>query len=337
MKTPRVSVIIAAHNYAPFLPQTLDSVLAQTMPDWECIVVDDGSTDATPDVGRAYEQRDSRIRYVRQANGGPSAARNNGIRVSSGEYLQFLDADDLLDAAKLQRHASFLEQHSDTDIVYGPSTFFRTDEPERVLYSLHGKLSRPLMVPLSGAEEPLRVLQMTNMIPVLSALVRRSVFERTGYYNEAVRGPEDWDLWLRAAIAGCRFHYLASDTVAHIRIHRGSLSSSAERMVRALITAANTFHGTPTARFWHEPALPLIYEMSAGIGEVNEGRRFHGAGRILHAARHATSKLIALRWLTYALAAVTLPRRVFFWIATRPIPEQALELVRRFGRHSVWK
>jgi len=337
MKTPRVSVVIAAHNYASFLPFTLDSVLAQTMTDWECIVVDDGSTDATPEVGRAYEQRDSRIRYVRQVNGGPSAARNNGIRSSTGTYLQFLDADDLLDPAKLELHARFLDEHPEADIVYGPSTYFRTDEPERVLHSLHGKLSRPLMVPFSGVEEPLRILQMTNTIPVLSALVRRTVFDRTGEYNEAVRGPEDWDLWLRAAIAGCRFECLASDTVAYIRIHPGSLSSSAERMVRALIRAANTFSSTRTASLWHQPMLPLIYEMCAGVGEVNDGRRFHGARRIVRAARGATSKLVALRWLTYALAAVALPRRAFFWVVTRPMPEEALEFVRRFGSRSLWK
>src|SRR5258708_7235502 len=113
-----VSVVIASHNYAHFIPQTLDSVLAQTYPNWECIVVDDGSTDNTREVVERYADADQRIRYLWQENQRLAAARNRGIANSSGEYLQFLDADDLIEPGKFERQVGVLEHHPEIDIVY---------------------------------------------------------------------------------------------------------------------------------------------------------------------------------------------------------------------------
>jgi glycosyltransferase involved in cell wall biosynthesis len=318
---PRVSVIVPAYNYAQHLGEALQSVRAQTIADWECIVVDDGSTDTTPEIARQWAGRDSRIRYVRQENRGPNAARNLGLSQSGGDYVQFLDADDRLASTKLATHARYLDEHPEVDIVYGPATFFRTEEPEKVLYSRNGQLSRPLMPQVSSGAEALRKLQMFNIMPILAALTRRSVFDRVGKLNESVRTNEDWDYWLRSAIAGCEFRYLASeDSLAFIRTHPHSASRSSERLVRDLIQAARTFKGQP---------LPLIYQMAAGIDDVENGRRLRGARRILRAARSATSSLVRLRWLTYGTAAFFLPRRAFFWFVTRPMPERGLEMIRR--------
>ena len=99
---PRVTVVIPCFNQGAYLAEALDSVRGQTFSDWECIVVDDGSTDSTAQVGQAYAHRDPRIRYVRQRNGGLSSARNRGLELARAAYVQFLDADDLLHAAKLE-------------------------------------------------------------------------------------------------------------------------------------------------------------------------------------------------------------------------------------------
>jgi len=325
MQPPKVSVIVAAYNYEAFLGEAVASVLAQTLTDWECIIVDDGSTDGTPAIGRALAECDPRIRFVQQANGGPSAARNHGIRISSGAYLQFLDADDRLHPEKLALHARFLDEHPDADVVYGLSTYFRTAEPERVLYSLRGQLSEPLMERVSSAAEALEKLQMINIMPILSALVRRTAFDRAGTFNEAMRGPEDWDLWLRFAVAGCEFRHLPSDSLAFIRTHDVSLSRSGERMMRAMIAGARTF----SSPHWSKPELPLLYEVAAGVDDVDQGRRRQGARRILRAARNATWPLMRLRWRAYGAAAYVLPRRLFRWFVTRPVPEWTLELVRK--------
>ena len=101
----RVDVIVPCYNYARFLPEALESVLAQTHQDWECIVVDDGSTDDTYEVARRFGERDARIRAVRQDNAGPAAARNHALRLGSGEYVQLLDADDkLADVRAVEEH-----------------------------------------------------------------------------------------------------------------------------------------------------------------------------------------------------------------------------------------
>lgn len=306
----KVSVIIATYNYGTYLPKALDSVLAQTSSDWECIIIDDGSADGTPGIARAYEQRDARIRYVRQANAGLSAARNHGVSVSRGEYLQMLDADDLLDAAKLERHAAYLDVNPGVDVVYGASLFFydgRDEETSPIPHTVH----------LHGNAHALRELQETNPIAVSAALIRRTAFERSGRYNEAVRGLEDWDLWLRAAVAGCRFEYLDAPAVSYTRLHPGSLSSSAERMIAGMIVAARAFPQTPAAQYWHKPFLPLVYELAAGLDAANEGRRWHGAKRMFRAVRHSTSRAVAMRWTTFALAALALPPSAFYWVVTR--------------------
>jgi glycosyltransferase involved in cell wall biosynthesis len=323
---PRVSIIVPVYNYAHFLGEALSSVLAQTMDSWECVVVDDGSTDDTPRVVTEYAGRDPRIRYVHQDNRGLAAARNTGIRHSRGAYLQFLDADDRLRPEKIATQASYLDGHPDVDIVIGPAGFFRTEAPDVELHSMHGALSRPLAPRISEAGDVRRRLEHYNIMVVIAPLVRRAALDRAGTFNETLRACEDWDLWLRCAIAGCRFEYLDHPrSLALVRTHPESMSRSAERMVRALIDAARSFEE-------RGDRLPLVYEMAAGAGDVvDRGQRFTGARRIFHAARNSEISLWRLRWLAYGLAAVVLPRRLFWWAVTRPMPERALELARRIG------
>jgi glycosyltransferase involved in cell wall biosynthesis len=327
---PRVSVIIPSHNYARYLPEALASVIAQTMTEWECIVVDDGSTDETPSVLESYVARDRRIRALRLDGRGPAAARNAGVRASTGAYLQFLDADDLLAPAKLEVHAEFLDRAPDVDIVYGISTYFRTSEPDRVLYSLRGQLSRPLLAPVQSGAEALRLLQMFNIMPVCSVLARRGVWMRIGGFNEAARGTEDWDFWLRAAIAGCELRYFEDERARpRIRIHSVSASQDNAKMMQSVVNAALTFRGAGGIENWSAPALPLVYEVAAGIDDVRGGRRGRAVRRIVRAALGASSTLTRLRWLVYGAGAALLPRGAFWWLVTRPMPEWGLELLRR--------
>src|ERR1043165_8653356 len=102
---PRISVVIPTYNSAPFLPETLDSVFAQTYPAHEVIVVDDGSTDNTEEVLRAYA---GRITYVKQANAGVSSARNAAIERATGNWFALLDSDDIWKPQKLERQVNFL-------------------------------------------------------------------------------------------------------------------------------------------------------------------------------------------------------------------------------------
>src|SRR5207302_5302976 len=121
---PRVSVIVPSYNYAHFLPQTLRNVQSQSCADWECIVVDDGSTDNTAECVQNFAKTDARIRYVRQPNRGLSAARNTGLRHCRGDYVQFLDADDWIESHKLEKQADYLDRNPRVDLVYGSMRYF---------------------------------------------------------------------------------------------------------------------------------------------------------------------------------------------------------------------
>src|SRR5688500_7922397 len=115
---PLVSVVVPTYNYARFIGETFDSLRAQTYADWECVVVDDGSTDDTVEVVARWRERDPRIRYLRQPNQRQAAAKNTGLKEARGRYIQFLDADDLVEPRKLERQVEFLEATPSADIVY---------------------------------------------------------------------------------------------------------------------------------------------------------------------------------------------------------------------------
>ena len=151
----------------------------------------------------------------------------------------------------------------------------------------------------------------------------------SGTPNERITHAEDWDLWLRCAAGGSRFAYLDhTRALALIRTHDESASRSMESIVRDLIVAAHSFPA--------ETPLPRVYQMAAGVGEVvNEQQRLRGARHIFRAARAADVTLWKIRWLAYATAALLLPRRLFWWVVTRPMPERGLELFRRLGRTRV--
>lgn len=123
MHTPKVSVIIPCYNARKYLGQCLQSVLAQTLRDIEIICVDDGSSDGTMDILRAYADSDARVRVIAQQNAGAGAARNNGLRHASGEYLSFLDADDFFEPDMLEKAVAAADLHQADYVVYNSDQF----------------------------------------------------------------------------------------------------------------------------------------------------------------------------------------------------------------------
>ena len=121
---PKISVIVPTYNRTRFLPISIKSILAQTFEDYEIIIVDDGSTDDTSTVVRSFS--DSRIKYIRQSNAGQAAARNTGLSHAAGEYIGFLDDDDLYVPSALQVLSTCLDKHPDIGMVSGG--WFAIDE-----------------------------------------------------------------------------------------------------------------------------------------------------------------------------------------------------------------
>lgn len=225
-----VSIIIPCYNYGWLLPETLDSLLAQTYTHWECIIIDDGSVDNSRSVGEGYAALDSRFRYLYQSNKGMSAARNRGLDEARGEYIQFLDSDDLLVPQKLERQVNFLEAHPETDLIYGDVRFFRHDNPKELSKS-SDMIDAEWMKGIEGQGEKLvNSIVETNLMVVHAPLTRAALIHKVGRFAEDLRSAEDWEFWVRCALAGGSFRYDSSpDAWALVRVHATSTSQNAHR------------------------------------------------------------------------------------------------------------
>ena len=203
----RVSVIIATYNFGKYLPETMESVFRQTFQDWELIVVDDGSTDKTSEIVRPYLSN-KRVRYIFHRNKGLPAARNTGIKASSGEYIQFLDADDLIHAEKLEVQSRYFGHKKDVDVVFSDYALFKDEEPEILIKPPPRKSSGDIKTDMLRG----------NFIVVNSPLSRRKAIDGVGGFDETLTSTEDWDLWLRMLLSGMVFARLG-ERLAFVRVH----------------------------------------------------------------------------------------------------------------------
>jgi glycosyltransferase involved in cell wall biosynthesis len=203
MPLPTVSCIIPVFNGAGYLEEALESVFSQTYSSLEIIVVDDGSTDSTPTILVSY---DDRIQSLRQDNLGPSAARNRGIRQSSGELLCFLDADDIWVADKTEFQVALLESESESGICTGyQKNFWIKSLHEEELRSRNSGLSKPHPGPSS------------------TLMVRRTVFELIGLFDPQLRH-RDTAAWLMKAREANVKILESKQLWVHRRIHENNLS-----------------------------------------------------------------------------------------------------------------
>ncbi|MEP6915386.1 MAG: glycosyltransferase [Acidobacteriota bacterium] len=221
---PAVSVIVPAFNVAPYLGAALDSIRSQTFEDFEALVIDDGSTDATLAIARDYAGRDPRIRVLHQPNGGISSARNHGLRISSSPLIALLDSDDLWTPEYLARQTDILGRHPEVGIVTGNAWFLGS--------RWDGEPARPTP-DTSPAPDLGRIIADETVIFIMSVF-RRRVYETIGGFDEELRTNEDYDFWLRAAAAG--FAFARNDTpLGYYRRRDDSLSASELRMLRGII------------------------------------------------------------------------------------------------------
>jgi glycosyltransferase involved in cell wall biosynthesis len=219
VKTPSVSVVIPAYNVARYIGETLASVVAQSLTDWECIVVDDGSTDQTAEVvGQAV---DPRIRLIQQKNAGVSAARNLGFQSAFGDTVLFLDGDDTLHPTALERLYSFLSAHAEVIACFG--ALLRTDtagqlEPGQKALDKHVYASGQILEAVVRHE---RAFSNGGQL-----LIRRDAVAAAGGYDPALRLSEDWEFWCRLASRGQIAYIGPQDEIMRLRVHAASSSSS---------------------------------------------------------------------------------------------------------------
>lgn len=229
---PKVSVVIPAYNAMKYLPKTLESVLQQTFTDFEVLIVNDGSSDQI--VEWVDGITDLRVKLISQRNQGVSTARNIGIDHSQGEYVAFLDADDLWEPTKLEKQVHYLADRSEVGLVYTWTTLIDTlGEPTgRVFASLvEGLVWKQLIE--------------NDMISTgSSTMIRRSCFDEVGVFDPSLAFAEDWDMWLRIA---ARYSFgVVKEPLTFYRQHPNNATKNRQKMMQSLrIVIEKTFQSVP--------------------------------------------------------------------------------------------
>lgn len=293
-----VSVIIPAYNAALYIVDALESVFAQTHSDFEVIAIDDGSTDETWQILKRYADR---ICCLRQVNGGPARARNAALRLASGTFVAFLDADDLWVPEKLSMQAGFLEEHHDVELVFSDMEEFSEDEVVRPSFFATRQNAEILRRPGRIADAFERLLG-EYLIPTSTVLVRRRVLDKVGTFDETFEAmAEDKDLWLRIARVGgigCLPLLLTRK-----RVHASNVSRAwgSEPSLRAYIQVFTKIAGDwdslgPKSRALVARNLGSLL-LTLGNLHLSQGRRASARRDLATALRYRPSPRAILLWL----------------------------------------
>ena len=263
---PRVAVIVPAYGVAHLLGEALASLQAQTLAEWECVVIDDGAPD---DVAAAVAPFlvDPRIRFVATANHGVSAARNRAIAETSAPYIALLDGDDMLRREYLKRTVAVLDTDPDARLVTCNAHIFGAVARERTCFSgLQGRGD--------GIHGTLADVLDRSFGVYIGTTFRRNDFEATGGFDTAMAQAEDLDLWVRLMLPGGHAHYV-DEVLGEYRVRPGSASASAERMLLGNIRV-------------YEKALPHLF----GRPEQALVERLIADNRRALAFEHAIDRII---------------------------------------------
>jgi glycosyltransferase involved in cell wall biosynthesis len=269
LSDPLVSVIIPYYRQERFLAETLQSVKQQSYPRVEIIVVDDGS----PLPASSILQEDADLLVLRTENHGCPTARNFGFRQSSGEYLLFLDSDDLLPPGAVEAHVKALREHPAAALSFGAQRIIDED----------GKMMCPPHVCRPRKDYFLKLLEGNPIGCPGAAMIRRDAFIEAGLFDESLRIVEDYPLYLRLA----RRHPFVrqSSCVVDYRFHRNSLSQDKERMLKGVLDALDRFEAE--AKLTPRQRRSLRYGRRRWVHEFRPSKTFtyrlHGVYYSFHA------------------------------------------------------
>jgi glycosyltransferase involved in cell wall biosynthesis len=220
--SPKVSVVVSCYNYGEFVTQCLDSIKGQTFPDFEVVIVNDGSTDNSEEQIKPY-LNDNRFRYIKQKNGGQANAKNKGIAHTKGKYIAFLDADDLWEIDKLEKQISLFSSQG-IGVVYSRARYI-----DSLGRDLNFRLSGKYLQPKRGYVTDFLIID--NFVPFSSSIVRRDCFDRFGVFDESLKMGIDWDLWLRISTQ-YQFDFVDEPLLSYRVGHPGQMSKNVEERQR---------------------------------------------------------------------------------------------------------
>ena len=307
---PLVSIVMPAYNAARYIEAALDSVLNQTLDDLEILVVDDGSIDDTAALAERAAIRDSRVRVMRQANGGASAARNTAMRAARGQYFALLDSDDVWQPDFLRAQIAILESRPEIAIVTTNGFHLGGPGDGQPVHPYPDPRPAPMWATIIADETAVFIM----------SVFRRAVYDTIGGFDESKATNEDYDYWLRAAYAG--FQFVRNDTpLAQYRWHADSLSANERRMLRGILVVLEEHRPRvarcPEERVLLERQMDRFRErlLAAEARTALEGGDYRSAARHLDAlsAYRADMRLSAARvmarWTPGLLARLYRARR----------------------------
>lgn len=210
MENTLVSIIIPTFNRATYIGNAIDSIIAQTYVNWECMVIDDGSTDKTFELVSNYCIEDKRIRYLLRPESFPKGAngsRNYGLSESQGDYIAFCDDDDYWLHDKLEKQIPILETHPEVGLVTGNIEFVNAD----------GVRTGRIIKQAGNHGYVFEALLFKNRLSMITPMLRREVFDKVGLFNTDFTIEEDWEFWRR--VAYYYPFYALSDVLACVRKH----------------------------------------------------------------------------------------------------------------------
>lgn len=252
-----VSIIVPCYNQAQYLPETLQSVLDQTYTNWECIIVNDGSPDETESVAQEWCKKDGRFVYLKKENGGLSSARNAGLKIAKGDYIQFLDSDDYLHSEKLEQSVAVITTNTDLKLVVTDFKLFSdsvnyTKEPycilnqerltyESILYGWGGDFT----------------------IPIHCGLFHKDILLLFGF-DESYKAIEDWIMWLNFFKNTKSAAYL-NQPLAYYRFHEQGMTKNNVLMQDSLLKAYQEINNSLPEDYSKEFSNLIFSRLSAKI------------------------------------------------------------------------
>jgi glycosyltransferase involved in cell wall biosynthesis len=269
---PLCSLVVPAYNMERYVAETVESALAQTYRPLEIVIVDDGSTDGTAAIAKSYLDQPEVV-YVFQENRGLAGARNRGIAESHGEYIVLLDADDVWMPQKVERAVDHLETHPDVGWLTTDCYLLR--EETRTEERYYGTFV-PDEFPV-GARAQLDMIAKRNYMSV-ACIIRRSLFDRFGVFDEQLRRSEDYDLWIRFLLGGTSVARIP-EPLGWYRLHGASLSADPHAQWDSHLTVM-------------ERHLPALWAR----GARGNAREYHDIARKL-ARRGDRSNALRFAWM----------------------------------------
>ena len=308
----KVSIIIPTYNYGHYLPECFRNLQDQTYPNWEALVVDDGSQDGTRQVCLHWQEKEPRIKYIYQENAGVSKARNLGISKCTGDFIQFLDADDLISPEKIELQLDLFQAYPDIDLIYTENYYFPDGEPH-IRYPDQEFSGRDWLRRFSGSRTyALDNLIQNNLAVVSSPLLRRSLLNKAGYFPTDIAHTEDWQFWFQCVLAGANIRFLPNPKACTlIRVHHQSVSQNIQHMQYGELNLRNWLNGKIENCDFLNP------EEKDRLIELNEARKkllvkhimYHGP---LNSTSHLKEMAKLIDWPTaiwYYIKALNFKRR----------------------------